>query len=286
MNTEEIIANQLAENTGTHFMDSGMARGRAWQRNQDRAAALDLTVPEMFEAGPDVWWGGYGVTLSTYHWMVNHVTHHPGMQARFDRWVNLGWVGLDRYADGPFTNSPSTVDAWLDKMLAHGWIEEHPEFDGWTNTYNHDNSLSQDLQFRLFATTDDHPLGALELVALSTHNGADARGGYSDFKIYECDSYDMFDWDAFSAWCPQCEVRPRDPESLLFDETPYLQESSGLWWHRSGDWDADFEIARGLEPIFDPRYPGYGKPAIDLPDDFEQTGPICPIHLCNMEVSA
>ena len=34
MDTEQVIYNMLTENTGTHFLDSGMANGRHWQKNQ------------------------------------------------------------------------------------------------------------------------------------------------------------------------------------------------------------------------------------------------------------
>jgi hypothetical protein len=280
--TATMIANQLAENTGTHFLDSGMARGRAWQRNQDRAAAHGQTVQEMFENQPAAYWDGYMVIMSSYHWMKEHLDYREDLDARFHRWINLGWVGLDRYADGPYTNAPSTVDAYIDRMVKRGWMEQHPEFDGWTNTYNHENILSQDLQFRCAALTDEHPLGPASIVFMSTHNGADARGGYSDFHIYECDPWEMFDWEDYSAHCPQCEVVAAHPDSTIFDEKPYVHESSGWWYCNHGEWSDPNGNFVTDEPIFDPRWP---KPGLDLPDDFEQEGPLCPIHLCNMTVS-
>ena len=285
--TATIIANQLAENTGTHMLDSGGARGRAWQLNQDRAAVHGMTVLEMFAAGSPVYWDGWGVTLSTFHWMNEHLSYREDLDERFRRWINLGWIGLDRYADGPCTNAPSTVDAYIDRMVERGWMEDGSgmEFQGWTNTYNHENMLSQDLQFRFAATTDKHPLGASEIVFMSTHNGADARGGYSDFRIYECDPWEMFDWDNFTAHCQQCEVHAADPADTLFDEKPWVAEADGWWFHRSGEWEANFEVPRGIQPVLDPRWPGRNMEPLELPDDFEQTGPICPIHLCNMEVS-
>ena len=280
MDTKEIIANQLAENTGIAMMDSGGSCGRAWQRNKLRAEAHGMTIPEMFEQESRAWWDGYGVTLSTYHWMVEHLDHRADFQDRYDRWVHLSWIGLDRYDRGHETNSPATVDAYVDKMIARDWMEPHPEFGGWTNTYNHENLLSQDLQFRLCATTDKHPLGETSLVFMSTHNGADARGGYSDFKIYECDPWEMWDWDQFNAHCPQCEVHPADPASTIFDETPYVAECSGWFFHRSGEWtDSDgYNMSREESPLI---YLDRGE----MPDEFVQTGPVCPIHLCNMEVS-
>lgn len=89
----EIIANQLAENTGRAMMDSGDYYGRAWQRNQARAEAAGLTILESFQAEPRAWWDGYGVTLSTYHWMDEHLSHRDDLQRRYDRWVNLSSGG-------------------------------------------------------------------------------------------------------------------------------------------------------------------------------------------------
>ena len=34
MNIENVIASMMTENTGTHFLDSGGAYGRNWQRNK------------------------------------------------------------------------------------------------------------------------------------------------------------------------------------------------------------------------------------------------------------
>ena len=209
------------------------------------------------------------------------------MQSRLDRWINLGWIAArkeSQYADGPFTNGPGTIDDWIDRVVARDWAEHHPEFGNWTNTYNCDNLLSQDLQFRCFATTDDHPLGADEFVAMSTHNGADARGGYSDFKIYRCDAWEMFDYDDFSAHCDQCETEPADPSTTIFDESPYVHRNTGWWNHHSGGWsdpDGNY-LGRNEAPIIDPRW---DAPDWEVPDDFEQDGPLCPIHYSNMEIS-
>lgn len=36
MNTAEVIASMLTENTGRHMLDSGGAYGRNWERNHGR----------------------------------------------------------------------------------------------------------------------------------------------------------------------------------------------------------------------------------------------------------
>jgi hypothetical protein len=283
--TATVIANQLAENTGVAMCDSGGARGRMWQRNQDAAAAHGLTVPELFAAGQPVYWDGHMVIIDTYHWMLERLEFRADLQARFDRWINLGWIGLDRYERGPETNHPGTADAYIERMVERGWMEEHPEFTGWTNTYNCENLLSQDLQFRFAATTDDHPLGAVEIVFMSTHNGADARGGCSNLKIYECDPWECLDWDNFTAHCPACVSQPDPPDETLFDNAPYVARSWGNYEHRSGEWtdDQGSYLGRNEGPIIDPRW---DDPDWEMPDDFVQTGPICRIHHVNMEVHA
>jgi hypothetical protein len=282
---EEIIANQLAENTGRHFLDSGGAYGRMWERNQARAKATGQTILESFQAESRAWWDGYGVTLSAFHWMTEHLDYDAGMTHRLQRWINLSWIGLAQYERGRETNSCATIDEWIDLHVKKKWFEPHPEFGGWTNTYNHENLLSQDLLFTCFATTDKHPYSPDEsFVAMSTHNGADARGGYSDFKIYRCDPYEMWDWDDFAAHCPQCEQHPDDPANTLFDQKPYVYDTYGYWYHRGGEWDTDVPNAGHYEPIFDPKW-DKTPDDFELPDDFDQTGPICPIHYCNMEVT-
>ena len=287
--TAEVIANQLAENTGIHMLDSGMARGRAWQRNQDRAAAHDMTVLDMFQAEPAYRWDGWGVTLSTFHWMNERLTFVPAMQSRLDRWINLGWIEArhpergSRYADGPFTNGPGTINDWIDRMIEHDWAEPHPEFGGWTNTYNHDNLLSQDLQFRCFATTDDHPLGADSYVAISTHNGADARGGYSDFKIYECDPYEMFDWDTFGAHCRAMRLEARRPghdtvrqRPVRADQLRQLVASGRLVGHRRAGrhlrHEADHRTPLGCPRLGNARRLRTDRP--DLPHPLLQHGAV------------
>ena len=53
-------------------------------------------------------------------------------------------------------------------------------------TYNEENVLSQDIQFVFGGDIYES-----DIIALSIHNGADARGGFTDYKFFR------IDWDQF-----------------------------------------------------------------------------------------
>ena len=53
-------------------------------------------------------------------------------------------------------------------------------------TYNEDTVLSQDIQFVYGGDVFEN-----DVIALSIHNGCDARGGLTDYKFFK------IDWDSF-----------------------------------------------------------------------------------------
>lgn len=57
------------------------------------------------------------------------------------------------------------------------------------NTYNGESSLTQTLQFITLGDTYDS-----NIIALSVHNGADVRGGYTDYKIFEIETDLFYSW--------------------------------------------------------------------------------------------
>ena len=72
--TDNLICEMLTENTGKHFLDSGGANGRNWQRNQG-------LTPEACEAQPSAtleiseWDGGYELipTINLYHFLTQQL---------------------------------------------------------------------------------------------------------------------------------------------------------------------------------------------------------------------
>ena len=56
-------------------------------------------------------------------------------------------------------------------------------------TYNEDNVLSQDIQFLYGGDIYES-----DIIALSIHNGADARGGLTDYKFFKIDYDTLLNW--------------------------------------------------------------------------------------------
>ena len=187
--TQSRLLGQLCENTGTDILDSGGSSGRMWQRNAGR----DLFAEPC--ATYDDRWSGDGwldVTLSTAHYLsarLDVTRISEALTRTFHGYVDADWQNGRRYDDHSqrYTNSICTLEEWIDSDER---IDNHSEFGGSGNTYNDDSRLSQNFQWKML-TYDD-----IDYVAISTHNGADARGGYSDIVIYEMDGWDyFFDWN-------------------------------------------------------------------------------------------
>jgi hypothetical protein len=161
--TRDYIKEMLDENTGVHFMDSGGESGRVWQRNQK----YDVRNHPEFEFDTD------SIRINTYHWLDERVEYAP--------WLD---PGLQEYM--------SKNDAWT-YLDARNWVEEiGGKLDSEVcYTYNHENQLSQDIQFSLFR------LGAGSYCILQSHNGADARGGMSIPRVFKVKLtvFDMFNFN-------------------------------------------------------------------------------------------
>lgn len=245
--TDRVIAGMLTENTGTHFLDSGGAYGRAWQRNQ--AAAGDDPVA-YFMAQPEAWQGWKGeewATISVFHWLRQRVDYHSATDHAWRLWCYLD--DTDRWDDDhKFLNSWGTLERFLDAMIAKGWAERD-EFGG-GYTYNEENALSQDIQWLPFTLSEDCPWNdgfKLGMVAVSIHGGCDARGGFTDFRMFECNSgdgiYGFLDYSDYSVgW--RCDKHV-DPNQLTLDGVePETGEHAVYMDVRGGDvqwyWPDDY----------------------------------------------
>lgn len=219
--TDGVIAAMLVENTGTHFLDSGGAYGRSWQRNQ--AAAGDDPV-SYFMAQPEAWQGWRGeewATISVFHFLRQRVEYDRATDHAWRLWCYMD--DSDRWSDDhKFTNSYGTIERWLDEMVKKGWARRGEWGGGYT--YNDENALSQDFQWLPFELTDECPWNDWDrgMVAISIHGGCDARGGFTDFRIFECDGYDgivsLLSYGDYSvAW--QCDKHV-DPNQLTLEGVP------------------------------------------------------------------
>jgi hypothetical protein len=169
--TQKIVYSMLIENTGSHFLDSGGAYGRNHERNAKKSIK-DFMNEEEERITFD---GKYlDRTVSVFHYLSGLDTDF--ICDKFNRlnkntkdWDSDFWGTCEKA--GNFLNSEN--DEFAFKVIR--------EF----NTYNGDSDLSQILQgyyLRNELTAEDYFL-------LQVHGGCDARGGYSDARLFKQDYY-------------------------------------------------------------------------------------------------
>lgn len=208
--TEQVVRSMLTENTGQHMLDSGGHYGRHWQRNQ----GTDFS--ETPEATMDVSAGSrnngfrYGeclVSVSLYHFLVANLEYEQKLDDKMHQWIK---------ANVPDEGWMNCVSSWVEhkfgKCDLSGGIYDGSGNPDWTNTYNSENDLSQDIQFyHFFATVkDDDPEfpdrndhERVEFAILQVHGGCDVRGGYTTPRVFrvEHDDGSFWDWRQYYLSC-------------------------------------------------------------------------------------
>lgn len=169
---QKVLSEMFTENTGTHFLDSGGAYGRHWERNQG------ITV-EDFINSPNVVLGRYGVTISAFHYLDAYLEYDKDLDNEFQEWLNDPIREDESYF--------SCVYQWCENF-EKSYV---PSF----LTYNDDNLLSQDF------VVDTFMIDGEDYCCLSIHGGCDIRGGYTRpriFRIYEDFGNNMNNFVVFS----------------------------------------------------------------------------------------
>lgn len=175
--TREVLAQMLTENTGAHFLDSGGAYGRHWERNKGKTQADFDTEPQ---ATADRWGG---VVLSVYHYLARRLEYSPDVQSEFEE----------------FTKATDPNDYWL--TVAEEFAKSRDgEANTW-NSYNGDCYLSQTIQGVTFYDKTRNE----NFVLLQIHGGCDVRGGYTAPRAFRIvvDSAELFPYDhaSYSVEC-------------------------------------------------------------------------------------
>ena len=176
MTIEKIIFEMLTESTGEHFLDSGGAYGRHWQRNQKKSLN-DFKNEKYITFDDDL------ATKSLFHHLTESLTFNSELTNKLNNWIEEDKY---HYSDNPKgrCNDTETVEQFMSEFI-------YPDRKVNCNyTYNEDNVLSQDIQFiysEIYET---------DIIALSIHNGCDARGGFTDYKIFNVN------WDMFLSYHP------------------------------------------------------------------------------------
>lgn len=173
---ERLIYKMLTTNTGKHMLDSGGTDGRGWQRNQKKTIADFRNEPTV---EPFSEWDLKDITdssdlvptVSLFHHLRNSLELDDTCKA-FNRLPVKDWDGAEAYG--------------LSKR-GERFLEEHELMIGSTwNSYNAESNLNQIVQGAWVTRFEDiSNLDSPEYVLLQIHNGADARGGYTDAKLFK-----------------------------------------------------------------------------------------------------
>lgn len=175
-NTQTRLYEMMTENTGTHFLDSGMSDGRHWQQNKKLSEADFIARPK---ATLETEYGTYP-TLDVFHFLNDRLEltyKAKELQADFEAFID-GDVALSFY-------DCESMETWA------GFANDGETVPRIANSYNWDNFLSQTIQYVTFEHGGEH------FVLLQIHGGADVRGGYTRPQIFQMSGeyafYDMQD---------------------------------------------------------------------------------------------
>jgi len=172
METKQVIYNMLTENTGTHFLDSGGANDRHWQRNQSKTID-DFEKEEEIQIIDKNSEYPY-LIKSLYHHLIDSCEYLEKDNKDFINWINQNPYSWKDNQDGRCAGSMYDVEEYMSLTYGDDIRTEY--------TFNYDNNLSPDIQFMTVGDTYD-----CNIIALAIHNGADARGGLTDYKIFRID---------------------------------------------------------------------------------------------------
>jgi len=161
MATDIALFEMLTENTGIHFLDSGMSNGRNWQRNQG------FTLEQWKQRNQaTVEQDGLYPTLDLFHFLKRRLTLTEKARDLQKWFVDYCETNMA----SPF--SCDTLESFADEV-------EPGTTHTVANSYNWENFLSQDVQFV------DFGIDGQSFTLLQIHGGADIRGGYTAPQVFE-----------------------------------------------------------------------------------------------------
>jgi len=176
METKQLVYEMLTENTGSHFLDSGGTDGRMWQRNQKKTIEdFENEDEELYQL--DAKYKEINRTVSVFHYLTNNLEiddiceEFNKIQEESDNWdagADCDAYGVSKEAWSYLLNTHDDDNGWEELTVQRTW-----------NTYNYDSDLSQILQGANLTIDDE------QYILIQIHNGADARGGYTDAKLFK-----------------------------------------------------------------------------------------------------
>ncbi len=159
------------------MLDSGMGSNRGWQRNQNRTIEdferdpmVSVEIPEDATTSKEIKY-----TISVYHYLTSSSLELDDLCEKYNKLKCEDW-------DSDIYGVSTRQRRWLER---HNLVAG----DSW-NTYNHDSSLSQILQgTNMNLKGNESNFEFPDYVLLQVHGGCDARGGYTDAKLFRVNEY-------------------------------------------------------------------------------------------------
>lgn len=219
--TKAIVLAMMTENTGRNMLDSGMIYGY----NYDKAKNA--------HEQPRGWVDYGSPTINLFHHLSDNLVFNEDMQNDFNTWVA--------------ENDPNADTLWEDLLQSY-CKERSIEVGDNGYTYNYDNLLSQNFVWYEIETEYD------EMVIIRTHNGCDARNGFSSPYFFNFrNGNEMYDTDLLNI--NECYLYCEDSECDVS-----LDNSYGDYKWRDRD-DEEFEVVEQDGKLLCPKC---GKPlAVD-----------------------
>ena len=219
---KKTIYKMLTENTGTHFLDSGGANGRNWQRNQTKTIKDFQDEPEAslsFDVSGDHIY--LDPTVSVFH-KLSKVLDECKICKDFNamkvnNWDSENYYGVSKEGEN-FLNS-------------YGFsTPNNSDNDTW-NTYNFDNCFSQVVQGTNLISENGE-----NYVLIQIHQGADVRGGYTDAKLFiisdgvDCDHNNVQnDSCCFSVVDPAIDIQTKDMFNFTRNNELFIDYRGGYF---------------------------------------------------------
>ena len=195
---QKLVYKMLMTNTGKHFLDSGGAEGRNWQRNQ-RKTINDFNNEPEEKISFDAKYKEIQREVSVFHYLseleIDSICEKFNkIQKKSDNW-DSEYYGVSRQAE-----------SYLNTF-------EVEKFSSW-NTYNGESDLSQVLQGATMEIEGEF------YFLIQIHQGADVRGGYTDAYLFKSANFNdglihQYLWESKDSYQLIEEIEDEYHETLL-----------------------------------------------------------------------
>ena len=204
---KKVVYGMLTENTGKHIFDSGGSEGRGWQRNQKKTIEdFENEEEELYQL--DAKYKEIHRTVSVFHYLTNNL-EIDDICEEFNKIQN----------DSVDYKWTMQGDMYGVSKEAYAMLMEQPDVEiqkPW-NTNKGESDLSQILQGANIIINDEN------YILIQIHNGADARGGYTDAKLFKMEGHAVHEY--LEVWKDSSEVEEDITEGYIEILTDYSDEN-------------------------------------------------------------